>query len=209
MTKRCRNCCKEKPLVSFLTKRNTYGIYCEPCAVKNVARSLKWTRKNPERNIVRASEWGKKNPIKIRMRSARYRSSRREAIRSYHAKWRESHRDELRERSAIWRKENAQKMQKCRDLWTAKNPEYVTVSNHRRIARLKKAPGSHTRSQLRQLLSDQNNKCANKFCFADLTKERRSLDHKHPLSRGGWKQHRKPSMALRAMQCTKIGIVAG
>jgi 5-methylcytosine-specific restriction endonuclease McrA len=68
----------------------------------------------------------------------------------------------------------------------------VRALNHKRKARRAGAKGSHTKAEIKELLQQQNNLCANPYCRIDISgvdpktgRSMRHLDHIVPLVKGG------------------------
>ena len=69
--------------------------------------------------------------------------------------------------------------------WKRNNPGKITQYNHTKRAMLENAPGRYTATEADELLKSQAHICANPFCCVDLKVNKKHLDHKTPLSRGG------------------------
>lgn len=157
----------------------------------------------PDRPLTRAERakrWRDSNPEKSKAthRHFRIKNSRKRA--KAIAEWRESHQEHIREYSAAYetkrrKKRNAQRRadyvanaeieRKRRRDWLKAHPLARKIAKHRRRARQRAAPGSHTEAEIAALLIGQNHLCANPYCCADLRHAVKCLDHVESLSRGG------------------------
>lgn len=79
-----------------------------------------------------------------------------------------------------WAKNNTEKRRLIRKRWKAKNREKVNHLNKLRIYREKSAEGRHTLQEVKAIKNAWNNKCA--YCRM---KPAETIDHVHPLTKGG------------------------
>lgn len=145
----------------------------------------RWREKNPERAKEVRATYNEANKEKVNARSRRYREANHEAFLAIQARWREANRERI---AAYNRSEyeanQADKIERTRK-WREANPDAVAAMCRLRRARRFAAGGTHTTEDIERLLIEQDHKCANPYCRADLTTAKKELDHKHPLARGG------------------------
>jgi 5-methylcytosine-specific restriction endonuclease McrA len=83
-----------------------------------------------------------------------------------------------------WAKKNRERVRKNHRDWSHKNPIKVAANSRNQRARRAKAPGSHTATQIIELLEWQQWKCA--VCGVSIrNKENRHIDHILPIVLGG------------------------
>lgn len=114
--------------------------------------ALKWRQTHPERAKAGYLEYGKSNKEKIAAKDAKRYASNPEKAAAQYAKW------------------------------IALNPESIRVRAANRRARLKQAKGSHTTTDVLDLLALQKYKCAACACSI---KSGYHVDHIVAISRGG------------------------
>lgn len=141
------------------------------------------------RNKEAMRRWCKKHPEVARKRSA-------EAM----EKWKQADPEGFKAvRVATeknWILNNPERRREIARDWARNNPSKTKANSHKRIARQKAAPGSHTAEQLLQMLEDQEGRCA--YCEVDI-REGWSTDHMQPLSRGG--RNDWTNLALACLSC--------
>lgn len=102
---------------------------------------------------------------------------------------REAQRPDLRQKNndriRLWRLANLERDQKNHSRWKRDHPDKIAQYSHARRATREGAQGSYTAGEASNLLAAQDHLCANPHCRADLRIEKKHLDHKTPLSRGG------------------------
>lgn len=99
--------------------------------------------------------------------------------------WRAKNKGRVAANIARWELENKDRRTVMRRARRQADPNIVCTENHLRRARKLAAKGAHTRSEISALLKDQDYRCANPYCDADLGEAKRHLDHGQPLVLGG------------------------
>lgn len=149
------------------------------------AKSKRWRDACPERAKEVRDRYNSANVEKTRARSKQYREENRDAFLAAQAKWREANREHIAAYNrAEYATNQADRTERTRK-WRKANPEAVTAMCRQRRARKNAASGSHTAADVAQLLVEQDHRCANPYCRADLRLVKKELDHKQPLARGG------------------------
>lgn len=179
------------------------------CVVCVSERSAKWRRKNPERHAQTVLSWISQNrdrvrasrrsayhldleksrnrnkakraasPEKSKERARRYLERNREKALERSRKWKDANRERTIEASREWRKKNPD----AGRLWHTNNREQSRANVRNRYARKKRAAGSHTAEDIRNILEAQGHRCP--YCRANLRRVQRHVDHIVPLARGG------------------------
>lgn len=121
-----------------------------------------------------------------------------ECCRLISLRWKHEHVERSRELARRWKLQNPQAslewFRRNRDRQRAANKRFyyknraamierANASERKRRALKKGCQGSHTISDLRAILKAQKYRCV--YCYADLRKAKRHLDHIMPLARGG------------------------
>lgn len=144
-----------------VSRRRTSGGNCLACWDL-------WVKSFPTKMAAYKVLWVERNPEKAQASAKASRIRNVESGRASTAKWAAANRDRVLERGRRWAK---------------KHPEQIAVKTHRRRARIVASLGSHTASDLRDVLKAQKYRCA--YCRLSLKSVRRHIDHIKPLSAGG------------------------
>jgi 5-methylcytosine-specific restriction endonuclease McrA len=146
-----------------LSPRDSHGscLACKPLTdaayqLRNRSRILKYQRRYRRTHKSELAAYFERYHLKNRAR-------RRRTMSSYY----QAHRSQARARMKTWHKAH---------------PESKRADCHNRRARLKKAPGRHTRHDVLALKLKQRNRCAN--CNRSL-KPGYHVDHIIPITKGG------------------------
>ncbi|SDH09512.1 HNH endonuclease [Paraburkholderia phenazinium] len=190
--KTCTKCGESKFETDFgkhSSGKNGLNPKCKACVN---AHSKAWKEANPERNRKAIADWWRRNPEKKKTKDAKradyfsqYRKDNAGRINAKSARHYAENRELRAEQDRHWRAENPDKTKAIHAKWRASNPDKVAARNHARRAAYGQSDGSHTPEELIQLLERQGYQCANPKCCVDLRVEKRHLDHKQPISRGG------------------------
>jgi 5-methylcytosine-specific restriction endonuclease McrA len=138
--------------------------------------------KNREQNKQQCKTWYANNQDKVKAYRERNKPVRREKRKPMEKRYRERHRVERVAYNREYRNAHREWARKCRRDWCRLNPEKAKANMHRRLARKRNAPGSHTADDLRALYAEQCGYCA--YCGIALH-DKYHVDHVQPLSRGG------------------------
>lgn len=167
--KKCRICQQEKPESDYYSEhhmRDGLMSKCKTC--HNIARAER-RRQNDKR-------FYDNNREKILKQKKAYGEENRECIRAKQAEYREQHREKAAATTRQWREENPERLRE----WYAANPDKVAVYNRRRYALRKGAFVEDV--SLDALIQRDEGRCG--VCGLPVMGPM-SLDHIHPLSRGG------------------------
>jgi 5-methylcytosine-specific restriction endonuclease McrA len=114
---------------------------------------------------------------------AKWLRENRKKVRAYKTKWRLNNPEKMQQCRANWELNNPGKKKEASKKWEQNNPEKTRTKWQNRRAKLLGAGGAYTVNDVKQLLVNQLNKCANIFCRKELVSYH--IDHKIPLKLGG------------------------
>lgn len=142
--------------------------------------------RDPENRQARRKKWELANPGKKTAQVNRWKQANPDKVRAYGKKWRDANPENVQRKNKTYKTEHRDRLKPINDArtkqWRRDNPEKVWKLTNERRARKKNAPGSHTATQLVELLQRQNFQCV--ACGTSL-ETKRHLDHIVSLSRGG------------------------
>jgi 5-methylcytosine-specific restriction endonuclease McrA len=103
----------------------------------------------------------------------------------------------------LWRSNNRELHRFLAKQWQHGNRHKAAqiASRHRNLK--KSAFGSHSLSQIRDMLSAQEFRCATPWCQTDISDGRHTEDHKTPLTRGGSNEIDNMALLCHRCNCTK------
>lgn len=127
----------------------------------------KWTMANKDRCRSNQREWYKNNPDKARGKAERYKLKNPEKLAITRTKWYANNRDKAIQHSLDW---------------AARNPDKRRANEANRRARKRNSDGSHTSSDIKNLVYIQKGKCA---CCKIIISSGYHVDHIMPLALGG------------------------
>lgn len=140
--------------------------------------------RNREENIARALAWGKANPEKRRATNNRWRASNKDELNARNRLAYAADPDFYRGKGREYRENNAELLRQKSREWRKNNPEKSAASTRNKKAMRKSAPGTHTATDIEDILRLQNFKCAECKVSVKL-RHNRHIDHIIPLSKGG------------------------
>lgn len=189
-------------------------VACAKCIECNSINRKEWRAENPERTNDLRREWRKKNPEKekeshtrsnkkwwskakvsenAKKRRARKQNPekfREERNRSY-KKIRLLYPERIKAQQAKWRQANPERVKEITKKATLshreRNPLYMRLKAQERRSAVRKNGGSHTVSDIENILKLQRNKCA--YCRIGL-RGKFHIDHIVPVSGGGTNDRR-------------------
>jgi hypothetical protein len=148
-------------------------------------QSVRHRIENPER-IKKNNKWELANPAKVAARIRKWRQNNPERFGIQQKRWRDANPEKIAKKNKRYKAKHAERLRPIAiartTQWRENNPDQLRVNSEARRARKQKAPGSHTVEQIKALLESQNWQCVG--CGRPL-RQKRHLDHKIPLSRGG------------------------
>lgn len=169
----CPYCGLTFPDRMFVDKKGRLRKRCFSCREENANMSPeKRILRQQERARVRAREWAKKNPDKKKAHA-----------RQYAKRARQRDPEKLRARFQRWREANADKARLAYRRWSKTHPEATKTRDFLRRTRVVGA-GKLSAVALRALRAE----VACTYCaemFGDTGTRTRTVDHVHPLARGG------------------------
>jgi 5-methylcytosine-specific restriction endonuclease McrA len=176
--------------------------------LKNPNYQVEWNRKNPDKVSAyrkatyakpetkeRLFAWRIANPQKVN--AARIKADLKDPPKDRQRRYRERNLDACRKRAAAymaeWKKQNPERHKASRRAWEEKNRALLnTYSSSRRS----KICGTLSSNLVEILMEEQSGKCP--YCLLDI-REKFSLDHYVPLSRGG--SHEDDNIQLTCSSC--------
>jgi len=171
--KRCPKCGIEKPATKEFFARNSksrdgFHSLCKTCAADY------------------GREWRKNNAERLAASKREYAESNKERLAEYQRNYHAVHREEKIERTRLWVLNNREKStayhRRYTPQWRAANPEKNRAIDQRRYARLCKANGGHTGTDVQAQYKRQKGKC---FWCGVKVGDAYHVDHVVPLARGG------------------------
>ena len=131
-------------------------------------RNSEWYEKNKEMHLERGKEWRENNKERRKKTQRLHYIKNKNRISRYHAKWYKENRDRVLRGQADYRKSN---------------PEKTRLRSAKRRSREMSAEGTYAATDIQNLLTAQNHKCAS--CRCSLKKTGYHVDHIQPLAKGG------------------------
>jgi HNH endonuclease len=188
---------------SYAENPERHRAYAKKWASANADRrratAAVWRANNTEKRLLAAAEWRAANPEKCRSTNKAYRLANKDKLQAFMCDWRAANQGRIRETSATWRANNPEKVRANRNAQRAANrekyralakkykkanPDKVAVHNRNRRARKQLAPGKHSASDIKALLTLQRGKCAHPWCKKSLASGYH-VDHIVPLALEG------------------------
>lgn len=117
-------------------------------------------------------------------KDAIYREQNREKIKESKKRSAEKHKDKRQKYLIKYRFENKEKRAEENRIWWKLNRDKARIYNHKRRAKIKEVGGSYTESDIKEMLSQQKNKCAEPTCKTSI-KNKYHIDHIMPIVLGG------------------------
>lgn len=207
-SKTCNKCKQTLPLENFGKHSYTSDRLRAWCKVCNYQASKKYRENNREKVRETQRKWAAKNKDKKAAWDKAYYEKNKDARSAYYKKWREEnldhtkayskkYREENKERKAItdrnwsqankdkvnanarrYRQRHPEKQNEIHRNYNKKNPElWRTIAQNRRARKLENGISLVTAKDIRAILSNP--------CFYCGSKDRLTLDHIVPISRGG------------------------
>jgi 5-methylcytosine-specific restriction endonuclease McrA len=138
--------------------------------------------KNAEARREYSRQYRAMNPEKVKESDRLAKLKNREQRLAKDRERRARNTDQLKEYRKKYYAANKAKILAANAEWYKQNPEQNRANQHTQRAKRSGAEGSHTKQEIRGLLTKQGHKCA---CCSVSIKRRYHIDHITPLSRGG------------------------
>lgn len=212
-TKICSKCKEEKPATSecFGRRKASKDGLAPHCKACESARAKAWYKENKEKhratcdawrkaNLDKAAatsrKWSKANPEKVKAKAKEWYITNTEKARDSNRKWNEANPgrrsaiskewyianpDKACAASVKWQKSNPEKVRSSARAWRKNNKDKVQLGKLKRRTLKNKLPSTLTDAEWGKCKNVFDNKCA--YCGSD--ENTITLDHFHPLSKGG------------------------
>lgn len=182
MYKSCTGCKLEKPISSFSKDSKSKDGNCFRCKDCMSVQSAAYHAGNKEKIAARKARHELKNPGAQARKALKWRQSHPDKARAGYARYHLENKEKVAAKDAKRYAANPEKAAMQYAKWSALNPSAVKAKDASRRARLKNAPGSHTKDDINSLIDLQKNKCA--ICKCGIQKKYH-VDHIQPLAKGG------------------------
>lgn len=185
LTKHCTKCGQEKPLTSFQkhsAHKDGLDARCKTCAA---ARQKAYCEANRE---------------KVAAKNKNYREANKKKVAAIQKAYYEANKKKLAANQKDYCKANREKLTALHKAWYKANPEMTRAIKHRRRARKRNAPGTHTAAQIKELLLQQKGKCP--YCKTDIRKGYH-VDHIVALANGGGNDKYNLQLTCAHCNCSK------
>lgn len=141
----------------------------------------RYAQENPDKVIEKRRRHYYANPEKSRERSRRNYHKNKDVVREKaHLRYLKN-RQQRCDYSRRYREENIDKVREAGRKWGKENPDKIRANNHRRRARKRGAPGTHTAQEWADLCARYDHRC---LCCG-MVPEKMTVDHVVPISLGG------------------------
>src|SRR5690606_25348938 len=184
--KTCSKCKNLKPYSDFhkdKSRKDGCQRTCRPCVAAMDAER----RKNNADHLNRLNKaWRENNKERRKEYLKKWEEENKEKIIAYRKEYYHKNRERLLAENKKYRDENKEKEAKRNDDWAKRNPELAAQKTRIRRARKLSAQGSHTASDIKEILERQGGKCV--YCSVKLKtkgKDKYHVDHIEPISKGG------------------------
>ena len=189
MNKVCSNCHKKLDIDVFSKHFECSDGHLGQCKFCiNEKQKIRY-KNNPQKYLNRSKKWRKENPEKSNQQRQRWASKNREKSNAIKTKWRINNLEKSNECSKNWRINNPEKMNANGRKWRKENYEKWSLINRRNQYKRRLAIGRFTNEEWLRILKKHDNSCAQ--CG---TKEKITIDHIIPISKGGanWANNLQP-----------------
>jgi 5-methylcytosine-specific restriction endonuclease McrA len=166
--------------------------YAENASVreKHRARGKVYREQNRQKASEISARWWKAHPEKRREKQRRQRAKNLEHVRELDRQRYVRDREKRLAAQLTYQKAHRKEANARNRKWAAAHPAEALTKVHRRLARKRNAPGSHTAAEWAALCVAARWRCfyadiGRPGCTVDLNERTATRDHKVPLSRGG------------------------
>lgn len=177
-----------------LPRDGAHVSYCKSC-YNTYKRG--WYLKHRSKEISRCAAWNKKNKRRVADNMKACRGRRPEHFREYNKNWNDKNRERVIENQRNRYKRNPEHFRKIKREKRLNNPEQARIDDrnrhHRRNSFLKK--GTVTAAEWKEIVDRHFGRCF--YCKTD--KEKMTMDHFIPLSKGG--RHHAENIVPACNQC--------
>ena len=161
--KYCRVCGEEKPLDQFYRAKSAKGGHRNECKTCKTNQLYQWRNENRDRLNEYRRSWGRKNADRVREQNQKYYRENGESVKAATRKYSKQNREKINE----WRRN-----------WYKANPGKDSSYKHTRRALINKS-GKFV------ILDKEIKRLYSNNCIHCGSKERITMDHLIPVSRGG------------------------
>lgn len=208
--KTCKRCEQAKPHADFRVEkrvRDGLSATCRECSLGQMKARYEAKREtyiqaakayrdaDPDRKKRMDREWRDRNRDQLLPRQRAYRAANIEAALARARRYREEHPETIQE----WRASHVSQIREQRRQWVESHPDkvrdYKRTYYNRRRARIQDAP--FERIRLADIIARDGARCA--ICGKAQGKDRWSIDHILPVSRGG--SHTMANVRLTHFYC--------
>lgn len=201
--KHCHQCGRDRQRSEFSPRRQTFdGLRpeCRECRnrrqrrnrLKNLEKARAYDREymrarrraDPAKANAAMTEWRRKNLIKVKEIAKRHHLKHREKRLAQSAQWTKLNPRRRRALAKNWRLKNPERAKAIARKSQVTNRDKVNQRSRNRRALKAAAQGSHSLSDVRDILRLQNGKCAHPWCATNIA-DKYTVDHKIALARGG------------------------
>jgi len=220
VTKTCTQCHEEKIIAEFIRDRSIkcgYKSKCKKCLSLNtdkdkrseylksryelnkeeiLAKQKVYYESNKEAHKSRCKSWREANKERISATISAWNKANKEKLDANRKVWREANKEHIAATTKAWSDANKERHLSLISNWSKEHPERVAAKNRNRRARKKLSTGTHTESDIQNLFTLQNKKCAvcNKLIVNGY-----HVDHVIALANGG--SNDKSNLQLLCAYC--------
>ena len=158
----------------------------EQTAIKEASRAYlkEYYETNKERILVQKKEYYELNRDTILTNKKQYYLENAEERRAYHRNYYKTNAAEMNRKGREWYQLNKEKALEARRQYKLKYPDRVRACEKACEHNRRNAPGKLTSEDIRSAVEESEGICP--YCLKRLVFGEIHIDHKHPLSRGGW-----------------------
>lgn len=162
----------------------------------NLERLTAYRAANKERQRAYDKARRAANPERFRVANKAWRTAHPERVRAASRAWKAANKERNRANVKTWRAANPARARALVRDWQAAHPEWVRAKDARRRARIANVISTLTPQEWEAILT-----AAGRMCIYCGSKERLSMDHLTPLSRGG--PHTADNVAPACLPCNQ------
>ena len=197
----CAKCQKEKPENEFSTQKKSSGKEYRRRTCKECRLAIRRERDyDNQHSKDKHKEWLSNNKDRTQKKSKEWKSKNRDRVNEDKRKWWHKNKDNIAARRRKIYQSQKEIMVERTNRWTRENPEKARKNKALHEARKRGAEGKYSVSDIRKLLKHQNGLCV--YCGKNIT-DCYTVDHIHPLSRGGSNWPDNIQLLCSSCNCSK------